>query len=488
MIKTNATTRFMMLRRTMLVLITLLFIPSSPLLAREVTDIDITLAIESELLLDEGVPSHLIDVDTNEGIVSLTGFVNNILAKERAAKIAETVKGVRSVVNRIKVKPPARADSEILADIEAALLADPATESFEVGTSVKKGVVTLTGTVDSWQEKQLAATVAKGVKGVTDVKNEIKVEYKSTRPDKEIKAEIERRLKWDVWVDESLLEVNVQNGTVILTGNVGSAAEKSRAFADSWVNGIKSVNDSGLAVDWLKQEEMRRSYSYAAKSDEEIERAVKDALLYDPRVLSFNPDVEVEEGVVTLTGTVSNLNAKKAAEQVVEHTVGVWRVKNFLKVRSEKQQSDAEIKAKVVDALAQDPFVERYAITPVVSNGKVFLYGTVDTLFERMRAEDVASRVIGVIDVENNLELTVVPTTRKSDWEIEQDIEDELFWSPYVDADQVNVSVDDGVATLTGAVDTWSEWKAAQDNALEGGAIRVRNDLNVKYGPPYFLP
>jgi osmotically-inducible protein OsmY len=46
------------------------------------------------------------------------------------------------------------------------------------------------------------------------------------------------------------------------------------------------------------------------------------------------------------------------------------------------------------------------------------------------------------------------------------------------------VTVDDGVVTLTGTVDTWTEREAAEENALEGGALRVVNRLDVDFGPP----
>lgn len=63
------------------------------------------------------------------------------------------------------------------------------------------------------------------------------------------------------------------------------------------------------------------------------------------------------------------------------------------------------------------------------------------------------------------------------------DIEDELFWSPFVDADEVEVSVEDGVATLTGQVDSWTKRNVASGHALEGGALRVVNRLEVACGP-----
>jgi osmotically-inducible protein OsmY len=74
-------------------------------------------------------------------------------------------------------------------------------------------------------------------------------------------------------------------------------------------------------------------------------------------------------------------------------------------------------------------------------------------------------------------------TRAKSDWEIRQDIENQLFWSPFVDEDQVQVSVEGGVATLTGEVDTWGERQAAVENALQGGAASVDNNIQVTNPP-----
>ena len=67
----------------------------------------------------------------------------------------------------------------------------------------------------------------------------------------------------------------------------------------------------------------------------------------------------------------------------------------------------------------------------------------------------------------------------RSDADIREDIESELAWSPFVDANEVTVSVENGVATLTGTVDTWAEYNAARENAYEGGAASVITKLEV---------
>jgi osmotically-inducible protein OsmY len=294
----------------------------------------------------------------------------------------------------------------------------------------------------------------------------------------------------DISVDESLIDVGVKDGRVVLSGTVRSAADRSQAFTDAWVAGVKAVDHSALQVDWRAYEQPQEEQRYVPASNEEIEKAIKEAFLYDPRVNSFALKVDVEKGVATLTGVVDNLKAKEAAEENAMNTAGVQRVKNHVRVRPPNQPPDEEIETKVSLALKRDPFVERHDISPLVTNGMVYLYGTVDSAFERARAEDAAARINGVIAVRNNLTLEAPPEPLpvKSDWEILQDIQNELWWSPFVDVDEVEVEVNDGVATLSGTVDSYPERRAAEENAFEGGAISVRNGLEVDYGPPYSFP
>lgn len=463
-------------------------------------------AVEDEFLFDPGVSRDAIDVDVADGVVTLSGKTNSLLEKERAVRVAETVKGVRAVVDRLTVKPIKNlTDAELKRDVESALLMDPATDSYEIQADVKNGAVTLKGHVDSWTERTLCERVAKGVRGVTSVNDDILVKYAATRSDAEIQAEIEKKLRWDALIDDALIDVKVADGNVTLSGTVGSAAERSRAAASSWVAGVKSVNDDGLSVSrWARDPDLRES-KYVIKSDEALRDAVKDALMYDPRVFSFNVTPKAHNGTVTLRGIVDNLKAKHAAAEDARDTVGVRSVKNRLQVRPAEGVSDETVEQNVREALLRDPYVSRYEITVSAHDGTLDLYGTVDSYFEKGEAEDVASRVNGVVAVRNHLNVSSARDwlaynpyvydwnmygwhrygftpryTTKSDTEIKDDIESELWWSPFVDSDEVHVDVDDGVATLTGTVDTWAERQAATDNAYEGGATRVDNELAVK--------
>jgi osmotically-inducible protein OsmY len=349
----------------------------------------------------------------------------------------------------------------------------------------------------------LCEKVAKGVRGVLDLNNNISIDYSRQRSDGELEMEIRQVLRWDNLVDHALIDVEVNDGTVSLSGTVGSAAEKRLAHSDAWVMGVKSVDDSGLQVArWARNEDLRQN-KYVARSVEEIEEAIQDALLYDPRVLAANVTPEVVGSTVTLRGAVDNLKAKRAAEQVARNTVGVRYVTNRLKVRPGASFSDEQLEQDIQNAILRNPYVDRFEIAVRVENGIAFLSGSVDSYFEKSKADDIASSVRGVVAVRNNLDVDEMGPlayepyvdddyiygydwfdyspgrTFKPDKEIREDIRSELWWSPFVDSEDVTVEVEDGVATLTGSVDSWSEWGAATENAYEGGAVWVDNDLQV---------
>lgn len=471
----------------------------------EMTNQTISDKISDEMLLDPGVVSTRLDIQTEDGIVTLSGQVNNILAKERAVRIAETVKGVRAVVNRIEVKPsPLRTDDAIKKDIKTALRTDPATEAREIDVRVNEGAVKLTGKVESYQELDLVRKVAQGVRGVVDLQEEIHVFYKDERPDQEIEEEVQETLRWDSQINDHMITVTVDQGQVKLAGVVGSAAEVRMAKADAWVAGVDDVDTEHLEVDpWIREEKLRGD-KFVSKTEEEISSAVQDALLRDPRVKFFNVDVEVTGRTVTLRGTVDNLKARRAAARDAKNTVGVSYVENRLKTRFNQNREDTAIAADVRDAFYRDPYIERFDITVTVLNDTAYLYGKVDSQYEKDRADDLASRVPGVVDVRNFLSVAeqrpyvsdpyiddlfidqdaLVRYDRRSpyqsDKEIKNDIQDELWWSPFVSSEKIKVSVDDGIATLKGQVSSWSERRASTENAYEGGALLVDNELVVK--------
>jgi osmotically-inducible protein OsmY len=245
---------------------------------------------------------------------------------------------------------------------------------------------------------------------------------------------------------------------------------------------------------------------YKNLSDSDIRDALQDALTLDPRVSSFDVSPDVNAGVVTLRGKVDNLKARRAAHQTASNTVGIVRVVNRIKVRLPEMVDDRKLEARIKDAFTRDPIVASFEITVNVRNGVADLFGSVGTAFERLQAGDLAARVNGIIVVNNyivvnspaapytfdpfldewqyarDFEPHFGPPYRriKTDAVIEADIQNEFFWSPFVDGESIHVKVDDGIAILTGTVNSLRESQAATDNAYEGGASVVNNQLIVR--------
>jgi len=103
---------------------------AAPPAGQGLSDQKVMFAVERLLELDDTVVSGLIDVQVQDGIVTLSGAQDDLMSKRRAAEIAETVKGVRSVINRIALEPAEQSDSQIQTAIVNVLLDDPGTNSF----------------------------------------------------------------------------------------------------------------------------------------------------------------------------------------------------------------------------------------------------------------------------------------------------------------------------------------------------------------------
>lgn len=440
-------------------------------------DLSITAAVDRSFAMNEGIPHNQLDIETQQGIVTLSGTVDNFFAKDRAVEQAQSIKGVRSVVDHIQVRPASVPDEKLKPAVSDALLRDPVTDELEIKVAASNGHVTLTGTVQSWTEKHIVADVVKSVKGVQSIQNDLVVNAKAERTDKEIRSDVEARLRSDVFLTDDTLLVRVSGGNVELMGNVGSALEKARATRLAYVMGVHSVNADLLNVERRTRDQMRRTTG-AHPSDEDIKRAVHDAFLYDPRVWAFAPDVQVRFGIVTLRGIVDNLDAKQAAEEDAYNTIGVKSVRNYLKVRPVKRVDDETIATQVRTRLSNHPLFDRFEIGVSVLDGVVYLTGEVDNDIEIARALATAAKVKGVVEVKNRLKVGD-GWTWSADYDIKDAIEDELWWSPFIDEDQVQVKVHNGIATLTGTVDSWFEKRMATDNAFEGGAKSVHNYLIV---------
>ena len=203
------------------------------------TDPGLTTAVKSKLAADDTVKSYRIDVDTKDAVVTLNGAVDTPAARARAVELARNTEGVRDVVDRLTVTPgatpttgvddkvsgeareaareagaktdAAKRDADDKADeakrkaddktdaaqrkagdatdragdavgdaalttkVKTKFLADNDISGLKIDVDSKNGVVTLTGTVPTAAEKNLALKVAKSTEGVKSVVDRLKV-------------------------------------------------------------------------------------------------------------------------------------------------------------------------------------------------------------------------------------------------------------------------------------------------------------------------
>ena len=140
--------------------------------------------------------------------------------------------------------------------------------------------------------------------------------------------------------------------------------------------------------------------------------------------------------------------------------------------------ADETLRDEVTTALKNDVRVDETGINVDVVGGTVYLTGVVPSLFEKRTAAEIAARIKGVLDVDNELQVT--PQVVYSDDQIARDIRGALARDAWVDESRVKVIVSQGVAYLTGTVQDGVERKAATDDAWTvPGVLDVINELDV---------
>ena len=204
------------------------------------------------------------------------------------------------------------------------------------------------------------------------------------------------------------------------------------------------------------------------KTDALIQQDVLTELAWDTRVSPTEIGVEVDNSVVTLTGTVSSWAKKLAAEEAAHHVLGVLDVANDLVVQlpHHGQRTDTEIAGAVRQALIWDVFVPESKIQTTVTHGLVRLEGTVETDAQRHDAARAIQNLTGVCAIDNRI---VVKHAAVSKPALEAAIHAALERRAERDADRIQLEIDSGRVTLSGAVTSWAE-----RNAVVGAARGTR--------------
>ena len=211
--------------------------------------------------------------------------------------------------------------------------------------------------------------------------------------------------------------------------------------------------------------------------DRQLQEAVLAEFEWEPSVTAAHIGVIAKNGVVTLTGHVSNFMQKRAAEKAAARVKGVKGVVEELKVNllSGMVRSDENIANAALDRLAWDVSVPADAIKVKVENGWVTLTGKVDWHFEQQAAERMVRSLHGVLGVFN--ETTIKP--RPDATNISNNIDRALHRS-WFDPKTITVTATGGKVKLTGSVETPSDRFVAGATAWGApGATQVENDLVI---------
>lgn len=215
------------------------------LMPRIRSDADIQQDVLDELSWDQHITVSDIGVSVKEGVVTLTGLVDDYLVRLAAQNAALRVKGAHAVANDIEVRlhtSAERTDGDLALAALYALKWDAAIQTDKLGIMVSHGYVTLKGEVEWPSQREAAERAVRRLTGVKGVTNWVTVAVHA-KPD-DIKQQIEKALMRNAESDAHRITVEVHGHTATLKGQVRSFAEKLAAERTALsAPGIATVNN-----------------------------------------------------------------------------------------------------------------------------------------------------------------------------------------------------------------------------------------------------
>ena len=212
-------------------------------------------------------------------------------------------------------------NEQLQKDVQDAIKWQPLLNAAEIGVTVKDGIVSLTGVVDSYSKKSEAECAAKNTAGVTAVieKIEVKVPNSWIKNNTEIANEVLKALKnrWDLPQDK--VKVKVEAGWITLTGELNWNYQKEAAR-----DAIKDLMGVTGGTN---------NITIKSESNDPIEKAdIEAALLRNWSFYNNDIHVKVNDHKATLTGSVGSIYQKEEAGRIAWNAQGVYQVDNELVV------------------------------------------------------------------------------------------------------------------------------------------------------------
>ena len=212
------------------------------------------------------------------------------------------------------------------------------------------------------------------------------------KTDSQLQSDVMDELEWDPSIDHAHIGVTAKGGVVTLTGFVSNYAQKMTAeHAAERVHGVQGI-----------AEELKVRFLFDPKTgDEEIARRVLDVFKWDVIIPNDKVMVKVENGYVTLTGTLDWNYQKDAARKAAGRITGVIGVNNLIKINNAVAVGD--VRERIMAAFKRSATADASALSVTATGNTVKLSGNVHGRHERLVAERTAWAAPGVFFVEDDI-------------------------------------------------------------------------------------
>ncbi|MEN9335539.1 MAG: hypothetical protein RLZZ500_526 [Bacteroidota bacterium] len=214
------------------------------------------------------------------------------------------------------------ANDELQQNVQFALSWEPVLEQTTIGVTAQNGVITLSGTVNSYEKKKEIEKIVKRVRGVKAIVEHLEVHNALVNEsDEDLVVKVVAAIHRNTSIPDKDIKIVVTKGWVYLIGAVDWNYQKMAAqHAVERIMGVKGVVNSLLI----------HSTSTDAIEQVAIQNALKRSSLLEKNDITVN----VEDNEVTLSGRVTSFDQKEEAERIAWNSPGVWRITNQIEIHT----------------------------------------------------------------------------------------------------------------------------------------------------------